>query len=56
MYMRTDKRTEDTPWQSIDLMTDECVGWYSTDMAAYSDAGDRSIIVHYRPKRKKVSK
>lgn len=54
--MRTDKRTEETPWQAIDLLTDECVGWYSTDTAAYSDNNDRAIVVWYRPKRKKVSK
>lgn len=54
--MRTDTRTQETPWQAIDVMTDLCVGWYSDDNAAYLDNPGIGLSVWYRPSRKKVAK
>lgn len=54
--MKTETRTAETPWQAIDVMTDECVGWYSDNNSAYLDNPDKGLSVLYRPIRKKVSK
>jgi hypothetical protein len=54
--MRTDKRTAETPWQAIDVMTDETVGWYDDNNRAYLDNPDKALSVWYRPSRKKVTK
>jgi hypothetical protein len=54
--MRTDKRTQETPWLCIDLISEETLGWYDTDMAALLDNRGKQVDTYYRPSRKKVVK
>jgi hypothetical protein len=54
--MKTTKRTAQTPWQVIDLNTDECTGWYDTEVNAIRDNLSRQFDTYYRPLRKKVSR
>lgn len=51
--MMTSKRTVDNPWQAIDLMTDETLGWYPNQNSAYLAHPSKAIVVHYRPGRKR---
>ncbi len=45
------------PWQAIDLMTNETLGWYKDSNDAYIQNPGRAIDVSYRPGRKtKVKK
>lgn len=54
--MRTDRRTEDTPWEAVDVMTNAILGWYSSDTEAYLDNPDSSTRAYFRPKRKRVKR
>lgn len=47
----------DKPWMVIDLMTNETLGWYATDLeAAFAHQGE-PVDIQYRPGRKgKVKK
>lgn len=53
MSMKTDKRTPSNPWQVIDVMTNETVGWYPTESAAWLDNLRSPVSVLYRPGRKR---
>lgn len=45
-----------TPWMVIDLMTNETLGWYETEMAAMMNHRDEPVDIQYRPGRKKKVK
>lgn len=42
------------PWQVIDLLTDETLGWYRNDVEARLKHAGEPVTVIYRPGRKKA--
>lgn len=44
------------PWMVIDLLTDETLGWYTTDVEAYLAHKDEPVDIQYRPGRKGKAK
>lgn len=40
------------PWQVINVLTNETLGWYATDLKAYEAHKGEPITVIYRPGRK----
>lgn len=44
------------PWQVIDLLTNETIGWYAEDWQAHYENRGKAISVLYRPGRKKKVK
>jgi len=54
--MKTPRRTADTPWQCIDLITEETMGWYDTDLSALMDNRGKQVDTYYRPSRKKAKR
>lgn len=52
--MKSDKKSADTPYQCINVMTNEVIGWYDSENSAYLDNPDTAIDVSYRrPRRTK---
>jgi hypothetical protein len=45
------KRTEATPWMVVNVMTNEVVGYYGSDIEAYDAHSGEPVSVQYRPKR-----
>ena len=52
--MKTSTRTPETPYQAIDLLTDQTVGWYDTLFNASYENKGKSVDVFYRPSKKKA--
>lgn len=46
----------ENPWMVIDLLTDETLGRYATEVAALSAHMFEPVTVIYRPGNKKVKK
>lgn len=47
------KRTQDTPWRVVNLMTNETVGYYETEIAALLAHRGEPIDVIYNPMNKR---
>jgi hypothetical protein len=51
------KRTEDTPWMVVDVMKNEVVGYYATDIEAADAHVGEPVTIQYRPlKRRKAAR
>lgn len=44
------------PWMVIDLLTDETLGWYESDIAASVAHKGEPVSIQYRPGRKRKVK
>jgi hypothetical protein len=47
------KRTQETPWMVVNVMTNEVVGYYADDIQAYDAHSGEPVSVQYRPLRKR---
>ena len=47
------KRTEETPWMVVNVMTNEIVGYYEDDVKAADNHVGEPVSIQYRPKRKR---
>lgn len=47
------KRTVETPWMVVDLMKNEVVGYYDSEISALMAHQGEPVDVQYRPLRKR---
>lgn len=51
------KRTQDTPWMVVNVMTNEVVGFYASDLAAAIAHEGEPVDIQWRPlKRRKAGR
>lgn len=53
--MKTSRRTLETPWEAVDVLTNEVLGWYDSEvngLMAYR--GKPEVRIYYRPSRRKA--